>query len=70
MPDRLAAILEMFLLFDNDSHKYCGLIDYCTQAIITDGRCSTAPWSRATDPDLCAYGQFWKTWNLTGKYPV
>lgn len=69
MPDRLSAIMEMFRLFD-EGRKHCGLTGFCCTSIATDARCSNAPWSRATDTQLCGYGQFWKTWALTGKAPL
>jgi len=68
MPDRLSALLEMFRLFD-DAQKNCRLSDYCSQAITIDERCKSEPWLRSTDKNLCAYAQFWRTWNLTGKSP-
>lgn len=68
-PSRLAAILEMFKLFE-DGKKSCGLKSFCEQNISTDQRCIEEPWSRCKDLQLCAYAQFWKTWKLSDKAPV
>jgi hypothetical protein len=68
-PDRLAAILEIFELFELGK-KECGLPSYCGMSISTDLRCGSSPWSRCQDSQLCGYAQLWKTWNLCGKTPT
>ncbi len=54
-------------------HKNCSLYEFCKgrpDNDITNSHCLTSPWLRATENDLCPFGQFWKTWGLIGKIPV
>lgn len=71
-PERFAAILEIHRLFFSQQKK-CDLKSFCTASKngpITDLRCDTTPWERGMDNNMCAYGQFWKTWGLNAKQPV
>lgn len=68
-PDRMAAIYEIFSLFENGKKK-CDLKHYCMTTVSVDNRCNNEPWTRYNDSQLCPYGLFWKTWGLFVKTPV
>ncbi|MEQ8553717.1 MAG: hypothetical protein RIC06_09515 [Cyclobacteriaceae bacterium] len=68
-PDRLAAIMEIFNLFEYGTKK-CDLKHYCMTNVSVDQRCNSAPWKRWNDPQVCAYGALWKTWDLFDKEPL
>lgn len=34
-----------------------------------DLRCTTEPWTRSKDRNLCPFGTIWRHWQLTGYYP-
>jgi hypothetical protein len=68
-PDRIAAIYEIFSLFEYGK-KNCDLKHYCMATVSVDKRCNNEPWTRYNDAQVCAYGQFWKTWDLFNKTPV
>lgn len=67
-PHRLAAIYEIFSLFE-EGKKKCDLKIYCScrQNISVDERCINAPWTRYDKKDTCAYMQLWVTWGLFEK---
>ncbi len=67
-PDRLAAIMEIFNLFENGTNK-CDLKHFCMVNINVDTRCNCSPWKRWNDSQVCAYGALWKTWGLFEKEP-
>jgi hypothetical protein len=51
--------------------RSCGLHEFCKKREgITNEHCTTAPWLRGLENDLCPLGQVWKTWGLNGKVPV
>jgi hypothetical protein len=68
-PHRLAAIYEIFSLFE-DGKKKCDLKIYCSQNISVDESCNNAPWTRYDKKDTCAYAQLWHTWGLFSKIPI
>lgn len=50
----------------------CSLVDVCAadpNKNITDENCSSQPWVRVNQSELCPYAQMWKTWGLVGKTP-
>ncbi|HMK57657.1 MAG TPA: hypothetical protein VK462_01240 [Nitrososphaeraceae archaeon] len=51
----------------------CQMFHFCKSRPdkdITNSKCQTSPWERATEPELCPFGQLWKTWGLVGETPV
>ncbi|UCS92280.1 hypothetical protein KZP23_16445 [Echinicola marina] len=68
-PDRLAAIMEIFNLFENGTNK-CDLKHFCMINVNVDERCNCSPWKRWNDSEVCAYGALWKTWGLFEKEPI
>lgn len=50
--------------------RRCTLYDVCDKSqnvIVTDYRCDTAPWDRATDDQTCAYASLWVMFMLKDK---
>lgn len=48
----------------------CSLFEFCehsTNGLTVDERCITAPWKRATDQFLCAYGALWAGFGINEK---
>jgi len=55
----------------------CKMKTYCKESRmniglsdLTDERCTTTPWLRYGDSDLCPYAIIWKMWGLSGKVPA
>ncbi|WP_340201669.1 hypothetical protein [Ascidiimonas sp. W6] len=69
--DTFSAINEIFKHMVEGETK-CSLQNYCNKSVvgdITDQRCSSSPWTRSKDKELCAYGILWKMWGLSEKFP-
>ena len=48
----------------------CELLDFCKSCNIkTDARCINEPWERNLET-MCAFGQMWRHWGLTGYKPA
>lgn len=63
-----SAIIKVYM-----GEKKCSMYDFCKarpDKDITNMHCTTAPWERAKDADLCPFGQLWRTWGLIGEIPV
>lgn len=70
-PYQLLVFKEIINVFTGSTS--CGLYKFCKNRPdkdITDQHCLTAPWKRGISADLCPFGQFWKTWGLSGETPV
>jgi hypothetical protein len=54
-------------------HQKCSLYEFCKtrpDKDITNNLCTTAPWERVKEKDLCPFAQLWKTWGLIDEYPI
>ena len=69
-PYQLLGFQQFLHLFAGQ--RQCLLYKFCKtkpDRDITNHHCTTAPWLRATEEELCPFGQLWKTWGLINKTP-
>jgi hypothetical protein len=70
-PYQLLVFKQIINIYNGDKH--CSLFAFCKSRPdkdLTNQLCQISPWERATEADLCPFGQLWRTWGLTGEIPV
>lgn len=70
-PYQLLVFKQIIDVFNGKKH--CSLIDFCKSRPdedITNQFCKISPWKRATEKNLCPFGQLWRTWGLTDEIPL
>lgn len=55
----------------SEAASSCTMIDCCKAfpRLGVDERCTTAPWKRCSDPNLCPFAHIWHHWGLCGLEP-
>ncbi len=70
-PYQLLVFKEILNIFNGAQN--CMLYNLCNKPesqTITNELCNISPWKRATDKQLCPFGQLWRTWALTNEIPI
>jgi hypothetical protein len=68
--DLIWALNQIHLIFWGEQRN-CEMVSYCRSGKVpTDARCASAPWTRSTDDQSCAFGRIWHHWGMDGHAPV
>lgn len=69
-PAVFMAINQILKVFYKTTPSRCELISFCKQSqkqdpkLTVDDNCHKSPWLKATEKDLCPFGQIWHHWAL------
>lgn len=65
------AIRQIVTLFETGKPD-CDMYDWCMKSpnATPNELCSTAPWRKCSEKELCPYSLLWRHWNLSGREPI